>query len=336
MKKLWVYIVFSVALLLAILWGVNRVTGAFDGVTAVFRSNTGIGAVALSDISPTMQLRTLSLQKELLVSQYRANPWYQTDEEIHVVYPGRIDIGFDLSKCQDDWLQLRGDSTLVHMPAVEILNKNSNYTGLADVKIEVGKWTAADMEALHRRANAQMLRSCEAEDCYRRAEELGAKALSDLLTTFGYKNITVSIDHRDSYGSYTSDAKGNSMQYWAEGGKRYLKFKDGSRLIYDGLDEYELLAFADLFRHYLQSPAGGSAPTALLQSAVAPNPRTQLVTRRGRQLQFSFVDAPWTTANAKAALTPYHEAISHHIARHSDEVAVELLDKNQKTFYRLK
>jgi hypothetical protein len=258
------------------------------------------------------------------------------NDEIHVVYPGRIDLGFDLSKCQDDWLTVQGDSTLVHMPAVEILNKNSNLTGLADVKIEVGKWQVADMNLLHDRANAQMLRSCEAEDCYRRAEELGAKALTELLSSFGYQNITVSIDHRASYGSYSFNGSDNAFQYWAEGTARYLKFRDGSRLIYDGLGEYELLAFADLFRRYLQTAPAGSPAAATLMQQSASKPRTQVAVRRGHQLQFSFIDAPWTTDNAKVALTPYHEAIRKHIARSSDQVTVELLDKNQQPFYRLK
>ena len=357
MKRLWVYILFSLVLLAAILWGVNRLTGVFNGATAIFRSSTSISAVTLKDIAPTMQLRTLTIQKELLVSQYRQNPWYQGDDEIHVVYPGRIDLGFDLSRCGDDWLQVVGDSTLVHMPAVEILNAKSNYTGLADVKIEVGKWQPDDMNRLHDRANAMMLRSCEAEDCYRRAEELGAKALTDLLSSFGYHNITVSIDHRDSYGSYTFSGDEQAFQYWAEGPARYLKFRDGSQLLYDGLGEYELLAFADLFRSYLEavhssqfivhssSTSEAAKPSAQpnaqistlkTQTSNSTAPRTQVVVRRGNQLQFSFIDAPWTTDNAKAALTPYHQTIRKHIAGRNDQVSVELLDKNRRPLYRLR
>ena len=335
MKRLWVYIVFSVVLLAAILWGVNRVTGVFNGATAIFRSRTAISAVTLKDIAPTMQLRTLTLQKELLVSQYRQNPWYQGDDEIHVVYPGRIDLGFDLHRCGDDWLQVVGDTTFVHLPPVEILNAKSNYTGIADVKIEVGTWTGDDMNRLHDRANAMMLRSCEADDCYRRAEKLGAETLIELLTSFGYRNITVDVDHRDRYGSYTFGGDDRAFQYWTEGTSRYLKFRDGSRLVYDGLGEYELLAFADLFRSYLDStPAVATVATLTGQKSVQP--RTQVVVRRGHKLQFAFVDAPWTTANAKAALTPYHQTIRQHIANRSDQVSVELLDRNRRPLYRLK
>jgi len=334
MKKLLVYILFSVVLLAAILWGVNRLTGVFDGATAIFRSETSIGTVTLKDISPTMQLRTLSIQKELLVSEYRENPWYQGNDEIHVVYPGRLELGFDLSKCGDDWLQVVGDSTFVRLPAVELLNADNNYTGLADVKIEVGKWQSADMNRLHQRANAMMLRSCEAEDCYHRAETLGANALIELLTSFGYKNITVDIAHRSSYGSYRFVSEEQQpFQYWTEGMASYLKFRDGSRMLYSGLGEYELLAFADLFRKYLDTPQTGTMSTLARQPS---QPRTQVVVRNGRQLQFSFVDAPWNTVNAKAALTPYHQAISQHIAQRNDEVTVELLDKQQRPLYRLR
>ena len=323
MKRLWAYSLFSILLLIAILWGVNRLTGVFNGATAIFRSQTSISAVTLKDIAPTMQLRTLTIRKELLVSQYRQNPWYQGDDEIHVVYPGRIDLGFDLRRCHEDWLQVTGDSTLVRLPAVEILNAQGNYTGLADVKIEVGTWTGNDMNLLHDRANALMLRSCEADDCYRRAEELGAKTLMELLATFGYRNIAVSIDHRDSYGGYTFKGDSQPYLYWTEGAARYLKFRDGSQLLYDGISEYELLCFADLYRSYLSQKAPLSA-------------RTLVVTRRGHELQFSFVDAPWTAANAKAALTPYHQVIRQHIARPDDQVSVQLLDKSRRPVYRLR
>lgn len=246
------------AIVIVVLFAVNRCTGVFDGVTGWFRPQTGISQVTIEDIRKIGQLKVLTVNKEFLVSQYRKRGFLISDDEIHIVYDGRIDLGFDLSDCRDSCIVRRSDSTFVTLPAVQVLNQNSVYVDPGDVKIEDGKWTNSEMEGFKKRANAYMLYSSERDDCYHRAERMGMQTITNLLRPLETSYIEVRVEGRESYGMSPSDdgkqkqiSQQNPYRYVIDDDKTYLEYLNGSVLFYDGVADYDLIAVADLFNVYM-------------------------------------------------------------------------------------
>ena len=251
-------IILIAAIVLVVLFAVQRCTGVFDGVIGWFRPKTTISTVTVEDIRKIGQLKVLTIYKEFLVSQYRKRSFLIPDDEIHIVYDGRIDLGFDLAECPDSCITRHGDSTFVTLPPVRILNQNEVYVDPGDVKIESGTWTNGEMEGFKHRANAYMLYSSERDDCYRRAERMGMQTITELLRPMETNYIEVRVAGRDDYGMPLGEnvkkkkqAEQNPYRYIEDGKKHYLEYQNGSQLYYEGVSDYDLIAVADICNAYM-------------------------------------------------------------------------------------
>ena len=257
MKKL-ADIILIVVLIAVILFAVSKCTGVFDGLTGWFQPKTTISTVTIEDIKKIGQIKVLTVNKEFLVSQYRKRNFLISDDEIHIVYNGRIDLGFDLSKCEENCIERRNDSTFIHMPPVEILNQNNMYVNPGEVKIEDGEWSNKEMEGFKKRANAYMLYSSERDDCYRRAEKIGMQTLTELIRPLETNYIEVTIDGRENYGMPPNDnakkkklSQENPYKYIIDDKNKYLEYSNGSKLSYAGVSDYDLIAVADMFNTFM-------------------------------------------------------------------------------------
>lgn len=256
----WVIAV-GIVLLICLFFRAQR-NNLFRLYNYLFKPRTEIGHIQITDLSKTAKLKVLSIYKEVIISQYRQERGFlfsQNEYQIHSIYPGRIDIGFDLTKCEDDWIVTDGDTVIVSLPPVEILNKDAWYIDETkkQTPIEDGTWTTADYNTMAQRANALIRRTCELDDCYKQAETQGFKVVTNLLKTFGYNNLKINIKTRDNYKPYhivDADAAKfvNPYQFYiGTDGNRYIHFSNGANLHYKGnFTQEELLSFIDLFNQY--------------------------------------------------------------------------------------
>ena len=255
-----VAIVVAIALILYLMQDVVE-----QAYHSIFDARTEIGHVMLSDLTKTEKLTVLSLYKEVVVSQYKetSNMFLGSKKyQIHSVYPGRIDVGFDLKNCADDWLLMREDTAYVKLPAVEILNQGGWFIDEAsrETPIEEGEWTNEDYARLSHRANALLKRNSELDDCYRMAEENGKRVVQNLLQAMGIKFVKIEVEPRDYYRPFTIDydntgRKGVHYDFYvnASNGNRYVKFDDGGLLSYQGdIDDEDLYSIIDMFLVFTQ------------------------------------------------------------------------------------
>lgn len=230
-----------------------------------FDSRLEIGHVLLTELAKTEKMTVLSLYKEVVVSQYKEVPglFFGTNlQQIHSVYPGRLDVGFDLTKCADDWLLMREDTAYVKLPAVEILNQGGWYLDETahQTPIEEGTWTNEDYVRLAHRANALLKRNSELENCYQMAEDNGKRVVRNLLQAMGIKFVRIEVEPREYYRPFTIDfdgvgRKGIHYDFYvgASDGNRYVKFVDGSILSYQGdIDDEALYSVIDMFSYFTQ------------------------------------------------------------------------------------
>jgi len=259
--KVLLWIVASILTLIIVVGAIIGRTGS-NIFNYLFNERIEVGHIQISDLSKTEKLKVLTMYKEVIVSQYKQEHgrfFGTNDYQIHSIFPGRVDIGFDLSKCTDDWITIDGDTAIVSLPAVEILNKDNWLIDEAkkQTPIEDGKWSAADYDKMALRANALIKRNCELDNCYSIAEEQGFKVISNLLKTFGYSNVKINIQHRENYKPYYISSANhsrydNAHEFWTDAeGKDFVKYENGAKLYYQGnFEGSELLSMVDLFNEY--------------------------------------------------------------------------------------
>ncbi len=158
---------------------------------------TEISTITVQDISAVSELKIMTIYKEILVGcRKQGDLMGLTEYKIYAIYPAKLQLGFDLSRCKNDWLVQHGDSTFVTLPPIEILNKDNNYVDEANrrVPIQTGKWNGQEMNSLRDEANRRMINQCTNEGCWEQATKLGKEVIADLLETLGCRNVVVTTE----------------------------------------------------------------------------------------------------------------------------------------------
>lgn len=289
-------ILVGVIIILLIVIGIDKATGFTNGITRAFNNlfndgKTELGPVVIKDIAPTQKLKVLTMTDEILVSQYwdiehnkideslaDSSMWeklksfvkqsankvisYEERREIHIIYPSRLDFGYDFSKYDQPIFEKVGDTAIVTLPPVEILNKEEESIDDAHkrIPIRIGQWSDHDMQDFADRAKAIMKRKCEIARCYDKAEELGQKLVLQMIKALGYENVIIKQQLRKSYGKYIfkdeyqKDVNKNKGKFMKFNELPYIQYKNGDYLLYNSDIDYDiLLAFSDVFNVYFST-----------------------------------------------------------------------------------
>ena len=149
--------------------------------------------VTVSDITPTGQLKVMSVYKEVVVGSTRTDytlfgPVYR---KIYAVYPAQLNLGYDFTGVKYEVVSVVGDSTFVTLPPISILNEDGQYVDETRMRVPIqsGEWNYVEMNALRAKANNEMLVSSLAENCMQEASVQGKAVVEKLLTTLGCRNI---------------------------------------------------------------------------------------------------------------------------------------------------
>ena len=156
---------------------------------------TSFSAVTLSRLSPTRQLRVMSIYKEVVVGRTKTENTLlgPMERKIYAIYPAQLNIGYDLSEFGDDWIRASHDTVYVSLPPVKVLNEGGQFVDEARrrVPIESGTWTAGEMNELRTRANQEMLLQCAEDGCFSEATAQGRALIESLLHSLGYRNVVI-------------------------------------------------------------------------------------------------------------------------------------------------
>ena len=224
--------------------------------------NYEVSNVTVREISRTEKLKVLSMHKEVLVGHHRLVTGLVKDSEqkIYTIYPATLIFGFDLAKCDTNSIKVFGDSVVVTLPPVEILNKDGKAVDEANKRtaIEVGEWPPVVMKNMKNRAEAIMRRKCEYDSCYRKAERMGRAVVTNAMRGLGYQHVVVNIKPRANYGLCLMGKSMARVEFYEDSHMTFLAFNAGSkgqsRLYYNGrnITLSELLAMADAMAPFFE------------------------------------------------------------------------------------
>ena len=179
--------VIAVAVLAAFFW---------VGHTA-HNSTVSIGSDKKIDITPEQirsikaigQWEFLSVTDEELVDTVRRGIF--SDDHLVRIYYGTLRFGVDLGQAKPGWIVANGDSVTVTLPPISLLDHDFIDEARTKSFFESGRWSAADREALYRRAYSQMLRHGFTEANIKIAENNADAQFRNMLRAMGFENIVV-------------------------------------------------------------------------------------------------------------------------------------------------
>ena len=134
----------------------------------------------------------LSVSNEELVDTVRKGLF--SDDHLVRIYYGTLRLGVDLSKAKVGWIRTQGDSVTVKLPKVGLLDKDFIDEARTKAFYESGKWTAADREALYRKARRQMIAHCLTPENLRSAEDNADQQFRKMLKAMGFNYVSIDFE----------------------------------------------------------------------------------------------------------------------------------------------
>ena len=138
------------------------------------------------------QWEFLSISNEELVDTVRKGLF--SDDQLVRIYYGTLRLGVDLSKTKKNWISAHGDTVVVKLPKVGLLDKEFIDETRTKAFYESGRWTARDREALYRKARRQMISHALTKENLKAAEANAEYEMRRMMSAMGFNNITVKFD----------------------------------------------------------------------------------------------------------------------------------------------
>lgn len=141
------------------------------------------------------QWEFLSVQEEEMIDTVRKG--FFTDHHLARIYYGTLRLGVNLKKAKPGWITAKGDSVIVILPPIELLDNDFIDETATKSFYESGRWSAADREAMYQKAYRRMKRAGMSEANITSAENNADAQLRTMMRSMGFSNVVVRFDKAD-------------------------------------------------------------------------------------------------------------------------------------------
>ena len=179
-----------VAAVAAVAWFVHSLSQSEVSVGVDDRIN--ITPEQIESIKAIGQWEFLSIADEEMVDTTRKG--FFSDDHLVRIYYGTVRLGIVMNDVQPDWLQVEGDSILVQLPAIGLLDDNFIDEARTKSFHESGRWKGADREALYHKARQRMLDHCLTKKNLKTARQNGDAQFRNMMRAMGYNHVVIRWD----------------------------------------------------------------------------------------------------------------------------------------------
>lgn len=155
------------------------------GVQTDTHSKISLSPTQITKIRSIGQWEFLSVSDEELIDTIRHG--FFGDDELSRIYYGTLRLGIDLSETEEDWIRTEGDTVMVVLPPVRLLDENFIDEARTKAFFEEGKWSESDKAQLARKAKWAMKARCLTPSNIRSAEQNASEQFSGMLHAMGFE-----------------------------------------------------------------------------------------------------------------------------------------------------
>lgn len=134
----------------------------------------------------------LSVSAEELVDTTRKG--LIMSDELARIYYGTLRLGVDMHQVKPGWIKTSGDSITMTLPKIGLLDKDFIDEARTKPFHESGSWSAADREALYKKAYRMMRQHCLTKENLQAAEANGQEQFRNMLQSMGYKHVKITFE----------------------------------------------------------------------------------------------------------------------------------------------
>lgn len=131
----------------------------------------------------------LAVANEELVDTVRKGVF--SDDHLVRIYYGTARLGVNMHQVEPGWISTEGDTLLVTLPAVGLLDRDFIDEGRTKSFFESGRWSHQDRDALYRKAYRQMLEHSLTKENINSARENGKEQFRRMMKAIGFDRVRV-------------------------------------------------------------------------------------------------------------------------------------------------
>lgn len=113
------------------------------------------------------------------------------DDQLIRIYTGKLRLGVDMKEMADNSIVREGDSLIITLPEVKLLDERFIDEAATQSFYESGSWDGADYELLYKKAKRQMKEHCLTEENMRTARENGKLQVRKMLEAVGIEKVSL-------------------------------------------------------------------------------------------------------------------------------------------------
>ena len=183
------FILACIALLAAGVWWIVR--QPFQPATLENKKSIDVTPQQIQSIRDIGQWEFLAISCEELVDTTRRRLF--ADDHLARIYYGTLRIGIDLSQLKDEWVETRADTVFLALPPVGLLDHRFIDEARTRSFHESGRWSAADREAMYRKAALMMRAHALTPQNLTTARENARAQIEKLMQAMGFTHVVVSF-----------------------------------------------------------------------------------------------------------------------------------------------
>ena len=160
-----------------------------NSITSVVNDKINITPTQVAAMREIGEWEFLSIEDEEMIDTVRKGIF--KDDELIRIYSGTLRLGIDLSEAKDDWVKLDGDTLLVVLPRVKLLDDDFIDEAKTQSFFETGTWSDKAREDMYHRAAVKMKRRCLTKENVESAENNAMRQFDRMFMAMGFDYVKI-------------------------------------------------------------------------------------------------------------------------------------------------
>ncbi len=162
-----------------------------DSVSMMRNERIELTPMQVESIKNIGQWEFLSVSDEEIVDTTKNG--FLRDARLARIYYGELRLGIDLRKVTDQWIAYHGDTLVVSLPPITLLDEKFIDEARTRSFYEDGTWTEEERMQLYNKAYRTMRSRCYTQRNRQRARQHAIEQFTQLFHNMGIEHVQVSI-----------------------------------------------------------------------------------------------------------------------------------------------
>lgn len=188
--QITLFLIATIAVVTLIVWAGRTIETS--SLEIVSDNNIDITPQQIQSIKAIGQWEFLAVNDELMVDTTRKGIF--SDDHLVRIYYGTLRLGIDMHRVKTGWIEAHGDTIIVKLPPIDLLDDDFIDETRTKSFYESGKWNADAKKAMLAKAYKKMRARCLSQSNINIAENNADLQMRNIMKAIGFNNVVIRFE----------------------------------------------------------------------------------------------------------------------------------------------